>query len=205
MFLLQMGLAQREVDVLRQRTGDGMEAKLRAGGWANKAPEGYVNKEKLIKKGKYERWVEQDPNQIQMIRDAWDLLLTDRYTLVKAWQFRSGYRFKKVSEKKGQWEKPAKSEPLAMYVMKGAFAKSGKRRDRKGHETWTLESAAGKAEAEKMFTVIGMTHRDFEPLFSPVVYPTASDGGITTFAQAIFYNGNEQKPNGNGQKIWQQN
>ena len=33
MFLIQMGMAQREVDVLRQRTGDGMEAKLRAGGW----------------------------------------------------------------------------------------------------------------------------------------------------------------------------
>jgi len=32
--LIQMGLAQREVDVLHQRTADGMEAKLRAGGWA---------------------------------------------------------------------------------------------------------------------------------------------------------------------------
>jgi len=32
MFLIQMGLAQCEVDVLRQRTQDGMEAKLRAGG-----------------------------------------------------------------------------------------------------------------------------------------------------------------------------
>ena len=30
--LIQMGLAQREVDVLRQRIEDGMEAKLRAGG-----------------------------------------------------------------------------------------------------------------------------------------------------------------------------
>ena len=30
MFLLQMGLAQREVDVLRQRTSGGMETKLRA-------------------------------------------------------------------------------------------------------------------------------------------------------------------------------
>ncbi len=38
MFLLQMGMAQREVDVLRQRTADGMEAKLRAGGWPHKAP-----------------------------------------------------------------------------------------------------------------------------------------------------------------------
>jgi hypothetical protein len=27
-----------------------------------------------------------------------------------------------------------------------------------------------------------------------VVYPVASKRGITTFAQAIFYNGNEQKP-----------
>jgi DNA invertase Pin-like site-specific DNA recombinase len=72
MFLLRMGLAQREVDVLRQRTGDSMEAKMRAGGWPRKAPEGYVNKERLTIKGKYEeRWVEQDPDQIQMIRDAW--------------------------------------------------------------------------------------------------------------------------------------
>jgi DNA invertase Pin-like site-specific DNA recombinase len=38
MFLLQMGLAQREVDVLSQRSADGIEAKLRAGGWAFKAP-----------------------------------------------------------------------------------------------------------------------------------------------------------------------
>jgi site-specific DNA recombinase len=33
MFLLQMGMAQREVDVLKQRTSDGMEIKMRAGGW----------------------------------------------------------------------------------------------------------------------------------------------------------------------------
>jgi DNA invertase Pin-like site-specific DNA recombinase len=38
-----MGLAQREVDVLSQRTADGMEAKLRAGGWPQKAPDKYVN------------------------------------------------------------------------------------------------------------------------------------------------------------------
>ena len=82
-FHMMMGMGQLEVDVLRQRTGDGMEAKLRAGGWAHKAPEGYMNKEKLIKKGKYDRWVEQDPDQIQMIRDAWDLLLTGRYTLAQ--------------------------------------------------------------------------------------------------------------------------
>lgn len=81
MFLLQMGMAQREVDVLRQRTSDGMEAKIRAGGWSHKAPEGYCNKERLVSSNKYERWVEQDPGSIQMVKDAYDLLLEDRYTL----------------------------------------------------------------------------------------------------------------------------
>jgi site-specific DNA recombinase len=61
MFLLQIGLAQREVDVLAQRTADGKEAKLRAGGWPTKAPEGYVNKERLVSSNKYDRWVELDP------------------------------------------------------------------------------------------------------------------------------------------------
>lgn len=81
MFLLQMGLAQREVDVLRERTRDGMEAKMRMGGWPQKAPFGYVNKEKLVSSNKYDRWVEQDPTVIQGLKDAWDLLLTGRYTL----------------------------------------------------------------------------------------------------------------------------
>ena len=81
MFLLQMGLAQREVDVLAQRTVDGMEAKLRAGGWPYKAPEGYLNKERLVSSNKYERWVEPDPELIPALKDAWEMLLTDRYTL----------------------------------------------------------------------------------------------------------------------------
>jgi site-specific DNA recombinase len=63
MFLMQMGLAQREVDVLRQRTSDGMEAKFRAGGWPAKAPDGYVNQERLVKSNKYHRWVELDPER----------------------------------------------------------------------------------------------------------------------------------------------
>jgi len=83
MFLIQMGLAQREVDVLKQRTADGMDAKLRAGGWPHKAPEGYINKERQVGSNKYERWVEQDPNSVQMMRQAWDLLLTDRYTMAE--------------------------------------------------------------------------------------------------------------------------
>ena len=81
LFLLQMGLAQREVDVLAQRTAGGMEAKMRAGGWPAKAPEGYVNKERQVSSNKYERWVEQDPENIEALKLAWKLLLTDRYKL----------------------------------------------------------------------------------------------------------------------------
>jgi DNA invertase Pin-like site-specific DNA recombinase len=83
LFLLQMGLAQREVDVLAQRTAGGMEAKMRAGGWPHKAPEGYVNKERQISSNKYERWVEADPKQVQALKDAWAMLLTDRYTIAE--------------------------------------------------------------------------------------------------------------------------
>ncbi len=83
MFLLQMGMAQREVDVLRQRTSDGMEVKMRAGGWPHKAPEGYINKERLISSSKYDRWVEQNPKSIGMIKDAFELLLQDKYTLIE--------------------------------------------------------------------------------------------------------------------------
>ncbi len=81
MFLLQMGLAQREVDVLRERTRDGMEVKLRAGGWPQKAPEGYINKERQVSSNKYERWVELDPEAGTVLKEAWELLLTGRYTL----------------------------------------------------------------------------------------------------------------------------
>ena len=81
MFLLQMGLAQREVDVLAQRTADGMEAKLRDGGWPAKAPEGYINKERLVSSNKYDRWVEIDSIASKPLKEAWELLLTNRYTL----------------------------------------------------------------------------------------------------------------------------
>jgi hypothetical protein len=119
---------------------------------------------------------------------------TDRYTLTKAWQFRGGFRFRRDSNNSGHWEKDAKAEPLQMYVMTGAFAKAGERRDRKGHEPWTLDTPAGKQQAEQFFTLIGVTQRDLTPQFSPVIYPLATDNGITTFAQAIYYNSNEQKP-----------
>ena len=83
MFLIQMGMAQREVDVLALRTRDGLEAKMRQGGWPHKAPEGYTNKERQISSNKYDRWVEANPPYNEGLRLAWELLLTDRYTIVE--------------------------------------------------------------------------------------------------------------------------
>jgi hypothetical protein len=47
--------------------------------------------------------------------------------------------------------------------------------------------------AEDMFTLVAMTHREIDPFFSPVIYPVASRHGMTTFAQAIYYNSNPQQ------------
>jgi len=106
LFLLQMGLAQREVDVLAQRTSGGMEAKMRAGGWPHKAPEGYVNKERQIGSNKYERWVEADPEQIKVLKDAWELLLTDRYTLTEICEELNRRGYVLSSGRPWAWETP---------------------------------------------------------------------------------------------------
>jgi DNA invertase Pin-like site-specific DNA recombinase len=106
MFLIQMGMAQREVDVLRQRTADGMEAKLRTGGWAQKAPEGYVNKERQVSSNKYDRWVEIDPDFSPVLRYAWDLLLTGRYTLIQISEELAIKGFTRASGRPWTWDDP---------------------------------------------------------------------------------------------------
>lgn len=117
--------------------------------------------------------------------DKW----TNRYTLVKAWQFRSGYRSQK-SGRRVTWSK--RKKPLSMLVMQDSFRGTT---SQKGHEDWTRSDSASKRRAEKLFTLIGVAHRDYEPLFSEVLYPAPSDSGMTTYAQAIFYNANKQQAN----------
>ena len=133
---------------------------------------------------------------------------TDRYTLVKAWQFRSGYRFRKIpssnqdNDANGEWYLDRQSEPLRMYVMEERFdakkpspvPQPGQQRVQKGFEEWTKDTDAAKEMAEDMLTIVAVTHRDLEPLFSPVIYPVANKNGVTTFAQALYYNSNEQTP-----------
>ncbi len=112
MFLIQMGMAQREVDVLRQRTADGMEAKLRAGGWAQKAPDGYVNKERLVSSNKYERWVEIDPEASAVLKYAWDLLLSGQYTLIQICEELVAKGYTRASGRPWAWNDPETGKRL---------------------------------------------------------------------------------------------
>jgi site-specific DNA recombinase len=101
-----MGMAQREVDVLAQRTRDGMEAKLRAGGWPQKAPHGYLNKERLVSSNKYDRWVELDLDYAPVFREAWDLLLTGGYTLEQICEELTKRGYTRVSGRPWAWDDP---------------------------------------------------------------------------------------------------
>ncbi len=125
--------------------------------------------------------------------DKW----SNRYTLVKAWQFRSGYRARKSGDRIS-WSKSKK--PIQMFVLTDSFRGD---RDRKGREKWTGSSSDAMREAEKLFTLIGVAHREYEPLFSETLYPSTSKTGMTAYAQAIFYNANTQQP-GSGRSRFQQ-
>lgn len=155
MFLLQMGLAQREIDVLRQRTRDGMEAKLRTGGWPNKAPEGYVNKEELIKSGKYHRWVELDPAMKPCLREAWDLLLTGRYTLEQICEELTLRGYTRSGGRPWAWTQ-----------------KSGARRTASNrlHEIFHNPFYAGWAHSERFGIAYGEVRGKWEPIVTTTEY-----------------------------------
>lgn len=109
---LSFTLARRESLKLGQRVTGGLHAKLRSGGFVGKAPDGYVNCEERNEQadktrgGRYSRWVEVDPNQSKVWRLAWDLLLTNQYTLAeiceelhgRGYYFRSGRPFVTVNK-----------------------------------------------------------------------------------------------------------
>jgi DNA invertase Pin-like site-specific DNA recombinase len=82
-------MARFESDRIAERCREGMYTKLQDGGWTWLAPDGYLNMEtrtgiepsERLKHARYKRWIEKDPQQFHVWRTAWDLLLTDRYTL----------------------------------------------------------------------------------------------------------------------------
>ncbi len=83
-------MARFESDRIGERCREGMHTKLRGGGWAWLAPDGYLNREERLsgadhderlKHARYKRWVEPDPVQFKVWHEAWDLLLEDKSTL----------------------------------------------------------------------------------------------------------------------------
>ncbi|MDR3576141.1 MAG: recombinase family protein [Anaerolineaceae bacterium] len=156
MFLIQMGMAQREVDVLRQRTRDGTEVKFRSGFWPNKAPEGYMNKERQIKSGKYERWVEQDPIHCEGLRIAWGLLLADRYTLDQICEELARLGYNRSNGQPWAWNDPT----------------TGKRRNARSnlHNIFHNPFYAGWAVSQSFGIAYGEIRGQWDPLISTTEY-----------------------------------
>ncbi|MEM7314709.1 MAG: pilus assembly protein TadG-related protein, partial [Planctomycetota bacterium] len=92
----------------------------------------------------------------------------NRYTLVKGWQFRSGYRPTKSGDRV-RWNKSKDRFP--MFVLKDSYEGEN---SQKGQEPWTETSTQGKNKAEDYFTLIGFAHRKYEPLFARRIFPAAS-------------------------------
>ena len=116
--------------------------------------------------------------------DKW----TNRYTMIKAWQYRSGYR-PRIANERVSWSR--QKDPLHMFVMKDSFRN---RQSRKGRENWTGTDSASRRKAESLFTLVGVAHREYKPLFSRILYPSPAEDGMTAYAQSIFYNANRQDP-----------
>ncbi|MBK8030551.1 MAG: recombinase family protein [Chloroflexi bacterium] len=96
-------LARRESALLGVRVKGGLQAKRKSGGFANLAPDGYINmsgKTELDKKkelGRIDHWIELDPERAPIWRYAWELLLEDRLTLPEIAEalHARGYRYRK--------------------------------------------------------------------------------------------------------------
>lgn len=107
---LRFTLARRESILMGLRIQGGLHAKMRGGGHATLAPDGYRNMEERTEKeqrteyGKYKHWIEPDPDQFKVWRLAWDLLLEDRLTLeaiceelhARGYRFRTGRPFVEI-------------------------------------------------------------------------------------------------------------
>ena len=99
---LSFTLARRESALLGLRVRGGVKAKRDSGGYHGYAPDGYVNRngstsgEAKRLNGRYDHWIELDPERAPIIRLAWDLLLEDRYSLLEICEelHRRGYRYK---------------------------------------------------------------------------------------------------------------
>lgn len=90
MFDVMFSVSRFESHRISTRTKNGMREKYLSGSWPHNAPDGYINKEQPVgelsrgeqhQHARYKRWIEIDPVQAKVWRQAWDLLLTDQMTL----------------------------------------------------------------------------------------------------------------------------
>lgn len=80
---LTFALARRESALMGIRVKGGLKAKRESGGYAGRAPDGYLNMrgqtdfDKRSDMGRISHWIEPDPNRAHIWREAWTLLLTE--------------------------------------------------------------------------------------------------------------------------------
>ena len=108
---LTFALARRESALMGIRVKGGLKAKRESGGYAGRAPDGYLNVrgqtdfDKRSDMGRISHWIEPDPIRAHIWREAWTLLLTETMSLsdiaealnAKGYCYRNGKPFVAVS------------------------------------------------------------------------------------------------------------
>jgi DNA invertase Pin-like site-specific DNA recombinase len=80
---LTFALARRESALMGLRVKGGLKAKRESGGYAGRAPDGYINVrgqteiDKRSDMGRISHWIEPDPDRAHIWREGWALLLSD--------------------------------------------------------------------------------------------------------------------------------
>jgi hypothetical protein len=130
---LSFTLARRESALLGLRVRGGVRAKLESGGYSGPAPDGYVNVTSITSgeskrlNGRFQHWIEQDPERAAIIRYAWDLLLDGKTTLEEiCYELdKRGYRYKSgrpYVEIKKNGRRKANSNTLASIFHNWTYA-----------------------------------------------------------------------------------
>lgn len=114
--MLTFALARRESALMGLRVKGGLKAKRESGGYAGRAPDGYLNVrgqtelDKRSDMGRISHWIEPDPERAHIWRDAWALLLTGCLSLneiaealhAQGYCLRTGKPFVWVGQKGGR-------------------------------------------------------------------------------------------------------
>lgn len=122
---LTFALARRESALMGIRVKGGLKAKRESGGYAGRAPDGYLNMrgqtefDKRSDMGRISHWIEPDPDRAHIWLEAWALLLTGSMSLAeiaealnaKGYCYRSGKSFVIVS-------KTGKRKPLTDVLLR---------------------------------------------------------------------------------------